>query len=71
MDWDADQRMRDLAFSAIPSAWAAMNRSDRDNIIDLLSTYDHVLALQYLVDSASIDPIIAEAIRAALKTAAA
>ena len=65
-DWDADDRMRDLAFSAIPSAWIAMTTSDRDDIIDLLSTYDHVLALRYLVDSASIDPAIADAIRTVL-----
>lgn len=58
--------MRDLAFSAIPSAWVAMDGQDRDNVIDLLSTYDHVLALKYLMDSTSVDPAIASAIQSTL-----
>ncbi|WP_163805412.1 hypothetical protein [Mycolicibacterium anyangense] len=63
---DDDNRRRDLAFEAIPSAWPGLSRSSREDVIDLLSTYDHVLALKCLVDSTSLDSTIADAIRAEL-----
>ncbi len=66
MDWDADQKQRDLALSAIPSAWASLDGAKRDDIIDLLSTFDHVLALRCLVQARSLDAAIASQIRAAL-----
>ncbi len=58
-----DDQLRALAFDAIASAWAALDAGDRENIIDLLSTYDNKLALQYLLDSDSIDPAVAGQIR--------
>ncbi len=58
--------MRDLAFVAIPSAWPGLSRDSQEDVIDLLSTYDDLLALRYLIDSPSLDPAIAKDIRDAL-----
>lgn len=69
--WSDDQaRLRDLAFSAVPSAWVSLGDDAREDVIDLLSTYDNRLALRYLIDSPSLDPAIAKDIRDALAASA-
>ncbi len=68
---DGDQQLRDLALSAIPSAWGGLDRDGRDDVIDLLAAYDHVLALKYLLDSPSLSEELATRIRNELSTHAA
>ncbi|MGB3484632.1 MAG: hypothetical protein WBB07_20745 [Mycobacterium sp.] len=57
-----DRALRDLAFTAIPSAWIGLTDAAREEVIDLLSTYDNRLALRYLIDSPSLDPKIANGV---------
>lgn len=56
--FDDDLGLRDLALSAIPSVWAAMDAPARDNVIDLL-------------DSPSLDRGLAARIRTELSSHAA
>ena len=67
---DRDQRMRDLAFAAIPSAWAGLPRDRQEDVIDLLQTYDHVLALKVLAQSQTTAPDLAASITDELDIAA-
>jgi hypothetical protein len=64
---DDDQRMRDLAFAALPSAWNGLNTDAQQDVIDLLSTYDYALAFDYLVGSPTVDAGVAAAMTAALQ----
>lgn len=57
---ERDQR---LAYDAIPSAWPGLNFDDRQDVIDLCSTYDFDLAFRYLLKSSTIDPKIAARLR--------
>lgn len=68
---DDDRRMRDLAFAALPSAWIGLSTDARQDVIDLLSTYDYALAFDYLVGSPTVDAGAAASITAALKHSAA
>jgi hypothetical protein len=61
---DDDRRLRTLAFAALPSAWAGLSDDARQDVIDLLSTYDYPLAFDYLLGSPAIDAAAATAIRA-------
>lgn len=61
---DDDRRMRDLAFAALPSAWTGLSTDARQDVIDLLSTYDYPLAFDYLIGSPTIDAESAAAISA-------
>lgn len=56
--------MRDLAFAALPSAWAGLDADARQDLVDLLSTYDYQLAFDYLLGSPTIDAQAATAIGA-------
>jgi hypothetical protein len=64
----ADQ---DLAYDAITSAWPGLDGDARQDVIDLLSTFDFGLAFQYLLKSPTIDVDVASRIRGRIKTSAA
>ncbi|KAA1430968.1 MULTISPECIES: hypothetical protein [Mycolicibacter] len=53
-----------LAYDAISSAWDGLGIDRRQDVIDLLSTYDFDLAFTVLLKSPTIDPDIAARIRA-------
>lgn len=60
-----DQQRADqaLAFDAIASAWAGLSQDDRQDVIDLCSTYDFDIAFRYLLGSSTLDPKVADRIR--------
>lgn len=60
--------MRDLAFAAIPSAWPGLSRDLQEDVIDLLQTYDHVLALKVLAQSDATAPDLAAQVADVLRT---
>ena len=57
------QADQELAYDAIPSAWAGLSFDRRQDVIDLLSTYDFGIAFTVLLKSTTIDPVIADRIR--------
>ena len=65
-NWDTEYDLRELALSVIPVAWPGLSDDLRNDVIDTLSTYDHVLALKCLAGSTSLDFESAEKITAAL-----
>lgn len=68
---DDDRRMRDLAFAALPTAWVGLDVDARQDLVDLLSTFDYQIAFDYLVGSPTVDAEAAAAIKAARKHFAA
>lgn len=69
MTWDSHS-LRKLALNAISSAWPGLDDDLREDVIDLLSTYDHVIALEQLAKSPSLAPDVAAEVHDALDWAA-
>lgn len=61
MSWTRrDQR---LAYDAVASAWPGLSFDDRQDLVDVMSTYDFDIAFDILLKSSTIDADIADRIR--------